>query len=143
MREIAAAPGPPFLMVRAERAFWVQREPLERTSATLQAFREGFWEGARCYDRRGALWPVLGAELVRRPSVLQRVLPSLRVAVRLDVGPPQNPDLPIMVRQLASVLRSGNEFCDHLRIRPEELLSLFEHAQSAEEVIRLAERHGG
>lgn len=74
----------PFLVVRPEVSFWIEREGSSALRATLQAFREGCFDGAECIDERGWLWPVLDASLITDPTLLDRVLPSkpLPVTVR-------------------------------------------------------------
>ena len=135
---VPAAIQPPFLVVRPGTSFWVETRPPEACVTTLQAFQEGCYESAWCYDAAGFEWPIIGATLTRPPSLLQRVLPWRRVAVTLDLGARTPVEVAVVISRIAEVLRSGNEFCDRLKAAPEEILAQMERSTSVADVIRVA-----
>ena len=137
-RSAANDPEPPFLIVRKGQSFWVETRAVDDCSATLQAFHEGCFGDAWCYDSTGGAWPILEARLKQPPSFVHRVLPWKRVAVELHLGARVNADLPRLVSELATVLRSGNEFCESLPAPPAEILARFERARAPAEIIHIA-----
>jgi hypothetical protein len=135
-------PQPPFIVVRKGLAFWVETRPVDNCSATLQAFREGCFRDAWCYDSTGGGWPILEATLKQPPSLSQRMLRWKRVAVELRLGSRVNTDPATLVSELATVLRSGNEFCESLPTPPGELLATIERAPGVADIIHIARTHG-
>jgi hypothetical protein len=140
-RSAANDPEPPFLIVRKGLSFWVETRAVDNCSATLQAFREGCFRDAWCYDSTGGGWAILDATLKQPPSFAQRVLPWKRVAVELHLGSRVTTDPATVASELATVFRSGNEFCDHLPEAPAEVLRRIEAATSMAELIQIAHRY--
>ena len=134
-------PQPPVLIVRPSLAFWVVHGGVRQSRATLQAFREGCFDGAVCYDSSGGAWDVTGATLERPPTIVQRILLHRRIPVTLELGPRRAADLDDLVGRLREVLTSGSDFCDHLGAPAEQVLGEMEAAESAEAVIRVAARY--
>ena len=91
-------PQPPVLIVRPRMAFWVVHDSVRRARATLQAFREGCFDGALCYDASGGSWDVTGAALDRPPTIIQRILLHRRLPVTLELGPRRAADLDDLVQ---------------------------------------------
>jgi hypothetical protein len=131
----------PFLVVRPGEAFWVESCQPDDCSATLQAFRDGSFTGAWCYDATGGEWPIRDACLKRRPSLFDRAFPWKRVPVKLRVGPRAEIDLSTVIARIADVLRSGNAFCEDLRTPPSQILRQFERVRTPADVIDLARRY--
>jgi hypothetical protein len=131
-------PEPPFLVIREGKSFWVESRPLNECSATLQAFREGCFRDACCYDATGGVWPILSAQLKERPSLAQRLLPWRRVAVQLRIGARSEADLKALLSQLAVVLQSEGEFCESLAVPPNQILQRLETARTPSDAIRIA-----
>ena len=134
-------PRPPFLVVRPGEAFWVETCQPDECSATLQAFRDGCFAGASCYDVTGGEWPIRDAILKRRPSLLDRALPWKRLPVILHLGPRVEVDLLTVISRIGDILRSSNEFCEHLRTPPSEMLKQFERARTPADVLEVARRY--
>jgi hypothetical protein len=131
-------PEPPFLVVRMGQSFWIETRAADDCSATLQAFREGCFRDAWCYDSTGSGWPILVAMLKRRPSFLPWLMPWKHVAVELQLGSRINADRAGVLASLATILRSGNDFCDSLRTPPHELLTRFQNARELADIIQVA-----
>jgi hypothetical protein len=129
---------PPYLLIREGKAFWVESRPPSESSATLQAFEEGCFNDAWCYDATGSLWPIMSARLKRHPSFLQRVLPWRRVSVELQVGTPAHVDMAQVISRLAKVLQIDNEFCEYLPVSPMDILRRFETARTPGDIIGIA-----
>jgi len=134
-------PEPPFLFIREGKSFWVESRPLNECSATLQAFREGCFRDACCYDATGGLCPVVNAALKKRPSLAQRLLPWRRVPVELHLGARSQADLKDVVSQLAAVLRSESGFNESAAVPPKDILQRFEGARTPSDVIRIAREY--
>ena len=133
-------PKPPFLVIRERMSFWVETSAANEASATLQAFHEGCFRDASCYDATGGLWRIVGAALTKRPSFLQRMLPWRKVPVQLQLGPRTETTVAEVVSRLAHVLRTDNEFSEHLGASSAELLRRFQSARTPLDIIRIAER---
>jgi hypothetical protein len=131
-------PQPPFLVVRAGQSFWIETRAAGDCSATLQAFREGCFRDAWCYDSTGSGWPILVARLKQRPSFLQWLMPWKQVAVELHLGSRIAADPAGVIASLAAILRSGNEFCDSLRTPPHDLVTRFQNARELADIIQVA-----
>ena len=131
-------PEPPFLVIREGKSFWVEKRPVNECSATPQAFQEGCFRDACCYDATGGVWPIVGAELKERLSVAQRLLPWRRVRVEIQLGARCDVDLGNVLSKLALVLRSQSEFTSSLISPPSELLRRFEAARKPSDVIQVA-----
>jgi hypothetical protein len=132
-------PEPPYLVIRSGRAFWVEHRAPHDCSARLQAFREGCFREAYCYDASGTLWEVADARLKRRLSLFERLFQTRWVPVELHLGPGAPATLEDVVGRLADVLRGDSEFRDHLRESPEALLRRFEGVRNPHELILLAQ----
>ena len=141
MTSVDVGAQPPALIVRPRKAFWVVHDSARRARATLQAFREGCFDGALCYDASGGSWDVTGAALDRPPTIIQRILLHRRLPVTLELGPRRAADLDDLVGRLREVLTSGSDFCDHLGAPAEQVLGEMEAAESAEAVIGVAARY--
>ena len=139
---MSLTPQPPYLVIREGRAFWVEDRSLGETSATLQAFEEGCFHNAWCYDATGSLWPIVTAALKEPPSFLRRLFAWRRVPVQLQFGPPTRVDVPDVVARLAKVLRSDNEFCEHLPSPPTDILNRFGEAHTPGDIISVARDYG-
>lgn len=132
-------PKPPFLIIRKGKSFWVENASLNNWTATLQAFREGCFLEASCYDAAGGMWPITKATLTQRPSLFQRLLPWRRVAVELHLGARVEVDIKHAVSQLEEVLRSDTEFIEFLAISSKVALSRFHDANTHQDVIDIAQ----
>src|SRR5215510_4767200 len=108
---MSSTPQPPYLLIREGKAFWVESRPPSNSLATLQAFKEGCFNDAWCYDATGSLWPIESA-------TLKRVIPWRRVSVELQMGTPARVDVAEVVSRLGRVLRVDNEFCEDLPAPP-------------------------
>jgi hypothetical protein len=135
---MSLTPQPPYLVIREGKAFWVEERSLGETSATLQAFEEGCFHNAWCYDATGSLWPIVIATLKEPPSFLRRLLAWRRVPVQLQFGAPTHVDVPDIVARLAKVLRSDNEFCEYLPDPPTDILHRFAEAHTPSDIISVA-----
>lgn len=135
---MSPTPRPPYLVLREGKAFWVETRPLGETTATLQAFEEGCFHEACCYDASGSLWPVLTATLKGQPSLSGRLFAWRRVPVQLGVGAPTHVGVRDIISRLANVLRSDNEFCEYLPSPPTDILRRFEEALTPSDIIRVA-----
>jgi hypothetical protein len=134
-------PEPPFLVIRHGKSFWVERNEPGSCAATLQAFREGCFSEASCYDETGGLWPIVAANLRQRPSIIHRVLPWLRIPVELRLGSRKQVELREVIAQLVVVLKRDSGFSDYLKDSPAEVLQRFETARTPGDVIRIAGEH--
>lgn len=134
-------PEPPFLIVRPGRSFWVQMSRADECSTTLQAFREGCFRDAWCYDATGGLWPIVEATLMETPSALQRLFAWRRVRVRLHLGPRAQVQPGEVVSRLAVVLLSDTSFTDSLAQEATQILRRFECARTPGEIIQIAREH--
>jgi hypothetical protein len=134
--------NPPYLVVRPGQSFWVETRSPEDCTATLQAFQDGCYTGAWCYDAMGGQWPVVEARLKTRPSFLDRVMPGRRVPVELRIGPRAEVDMADALRRIREVLNSDNEFCEYLNSRTPvtEVLAQFEGARTTADLIAVANR---
>ena len=139
LRCSVTGPAPPFLVVRPQLSFWVERTRHTDVQATLQAHREGCFDGAVCVDASGGLWPVVEARLRDDPKLLDRAVPSRRVPVTLRIGRRKEVSVREVVTYFADILRDESEFCDHLKTPPAFLITLLEACDSIEEVIRVVE----
>ena len=135
---MSLVPRPPYLVLRDGKAFWVEDRPHGEITATLQAFEEGCFHEAWCYDASGNLWPILTATLKVEPSLSARLLAWRRVPVQLGFGTPTPIGVQELVSRLANVLRSDNEFCEYLPSPPMEILRRFEQALTPSDIIRVA-----
>lgn len=135
-------PEPPVLVVRMGQSFWIEARAAGDCAATLQAFREGCFRDAWCYDSTGGGWPILEARLKQRPSFLHRLMPWRQVAVELHLGSRIHADPADVFSRLATILRSGNEFCDSLRTPPHELLPRLQNARDLAVIIQVARTYG-
>jgi hypothetical protein len=140
---MSSTPQPPYLLIREGKAFWVESRPPRNSSATLQAFKEGCFNDAWCYDATGRLWPIDSATLKRQPSFLQRVLPWRRVSVELQMGTPARVDVAEVVSRLGRVLRVDNEFCEYLPAPPIDILNRFKAAHTPKDIIGIAREYDG
>jgi len=131
-------PKPPFLMIRGGQSFWIQRRQAREASATLQAFEEGCFRNAYCYDATGGLWPVVNATLIESSSLLHRSIPWTQVPVELHLGPRTEAPLEEVVLLLAAVLRVKNEFTELLRPSAADILKRFQNAVSPSQIIQIA-----
>jgi hypothetical protein len=113
-----AAPQPPYLCIREDKAFWAETRLVTDISATLQAVKRRCFRNAFCYDASGKLWPVRNATMRDRPSRIP-LSPSRQYPVSLEVGPAHNEDVQEVISRLARILQSDNEFCEYLPIRPQ------------------------
>jgi hypothetical protein len=138
---MSATPQPPYLLIREGKAFWVESRPPSESSATLQAFKEGCFNDACCYDATGSLWPIESATLKGQPSFLQRVLPWRRVSVELQVGTPARVDVAEVVSRLARELRVDNGFCEYLPASPMDILNRFKAAHTPRDIIGIAREY--
>jgi hypothetical protein len=130
-------PAPPFLVIREGKSFWVEERPVNECTATLQAFHEGCFRHACCYDATGRLWPIVRAVLQERPSLAQRLMPWRQVRVEIHFGTRFEIDLRDVVSKLAIVLGSESEFNDSLTVPPRELAKHFESARTPSDLIRM------
>jgi hypothetical protein len=139
---MSPTPRPPYLVLREDKAFWVETRPHGETSVTLQAFQEGCFHEAYGYDAGGSLWPILTATLKGQPSPSARLFAWRRVPVQLGFGAPTPVGMPDIIARLAKVLRSDNEFCDYLPSPPIDILRRFEQALAPSDIIRMAHDYG-
>jgi hypothetical protein len=141
LRCTVASPEPPFLVIRPGVAFWIERAPHSRVRATLQAYRDGCYDGADFIDGRGGAWPVVSASLREAPPPLAWATPAKLMRVKVRLGPRQDVQLGLVVSRLSRIVLSGSEFCDHIRIPPDSLVTLLEECASISEVIGVVEAH--
>lgn len=134
-------PVAPYLVIRRALAYWVEHRPPADCLARLQAFREGCFDDAWCFDATGRIWPIVNARVARRLRLWERISATHWVPIEIELGPHSKPPLPEVVSRLADVLLGPSEFCDHLTEPPEALLQRFEAAGTPEELIRVADEH--
>lgn len=130
-------PKPPFVVIHQGKSFWVEERTVNEWRATLQAFHDGCFKDACCYDATGGLWPVLSAGLRQPPSFVQRLLPWRQVPVEIRLGARSEPDLRDVIRKLEVVLRSESDFSESLDTSPTALLERLEGARMPLDVIRI------
>ena len=135
---MARDPSPPCLMIRDNQAFWIHRDDPRLALATRQAFEDGCFENAWCYDASGGLWPIVGAKEEQPPSRSGRVLPWQKLRVSLALGPRTESALSDIIARLARILRPDNEFVEFSRTSAAEIASRLRLARSPEEVIQIA-----
>jgi hypothetical protein len=120
-------------------AFWVEPAWGPTSSATLQAFKEGCYNGTWVLDSAGVRWPILEAALVRAPSLLEWLLPWRHVPVRLRLGQTTNEGLTVAVEEIRRVLHSpGFDYEGELSL--EEFEAELDTVQSPVALIDLARR---
>jgi hypothetical protein len=136
------APDPPFLVLRPGISFWVEREAHAEMRATLQALRDGCFEGAQCIDGSGGLCPVLAAA-ADRSTIVYRIVPWKRVRVSVRLGPRSEIGLSDLVEALNGALESTTGFRDHLGVQPSELARRLRACGSIAQVIRVVDPAGG
>ena len=129
---------PPFLVVRERQSFWVETRAPEHCTATRQAFLDGCYRDAWCYDSSGGRWQVLAATLKQRQSFIHRVLPWRHLPVVLELGPRVDTDAAELLLRLADILQENHEFCESLRMEPALLLDKLRSAREPAEVIEIA-----
>jgi hypothetical protein len=139
---MSATPQPPYLVIREGKSFWAEARPLGEISATLQAFEEGCFHDAWCYDATGSLWPIVTVTLKQERSLFDRLLPWKRVPVQLEFGAPTLIGVPDIVSRLAKVLESDNDFCEYLPRPAIDILHRFEEARTPSDIIRVARDYG-
>src|SRR5688572_28971653 len=130
---------PSLLIIRSGKAFWVETRPPEDATATLYAFADGCYSGTWWYDSTGGIWTVVEAKLKKRPSLLDRGL-HRSVAVELRFGPRAEADLAEALTRIGEVLRSDNEFCDHLKTPAVQIWAQFESARTTADLVAVASR---
>ncbi|HZM17183.1 MAG TPA: hypothetical protein VFE28_14370 [Candidatus Krumholzibacteria bacterium] len=136
-------PTSPYLVIRRGIAFWLESDAPADCSARLQAFREGCYRDAFCFDATGGLWPIDEARLKRPLSFLERIAVTRWVPIELTLGPRREANVQEVVSSLAQVLLGENEFCEHLPESPDTLLRRFEAARTPQEIVRIAHEHAG
>jgi hypothetical protein len=99
-------PAPPLLFVRPGLAFWVEPAWTGTVEATLQAFEEGCFDGTWCLDSAGVRRPIVRAELVRKPGLLDRLLLWRRMPVRLELGQAGSEPWTAAIEEIRRVLHS-------------------------------------
>ena len=97
-------PVPPLLAIRPRQAFWIEESFQSESACTLQAFRDGCFDGVVYLDSVGQLWPLESVALVATPSWLDRVLPWRLVRVRVILGNGSKADLEDVRERLLSVI---------------------------------------
>jgi hypothetical protein len=117
---------------------WSRSRRSSSSAATLQAFREGCFQHAACYDSTGGLWPIVEAVLTQRPSLAQRLLPWRTIRVEARLGSRSEVGLADIVSRLAEVLDARGAFIDTLRLPAQAVLRRLERAQTPSDVIRIA-----
>jgi hypothetical protein len=132
---------PPLLFVRPNLAFWVESNSDGYTSATLQAFGEGCFEGTWCLDVAGGRWEISQATLVEKPRLLDRLLPWRRVRVDVQLGPRMQANVSEVVEELCQIL-SDPEYEWFKGPSPDELRSRLRMARTFEDVISVAKTDG-
>ena len=137
--EPTAMMNAPFLIIRPGKAFWVETRSPGEATATLRAFAEGCYSNTWWYDSTGGVWTVVEAKLKRRPSLLDRGL-HRPVGVELRFGPRAEGDLASALIRLGEVLRSGNEFCEHLKAPAAQIRAQFERARTTADLVAVASR---
>jgi len=130
-------PQPPFLVIREGQAFWIHKTPSLEALATLQAFQEGCFDQACCYDASGGLWRIVNATLKKPTSLMERTIPWRKVLVHLDLGPRSDAALEEVISRLEQILRDGNEFCEFSET-PAQILRRFRSARTPSEIIQVA-----
>jgi len=130
-------PSPPYLVIRTGLAFWVETRPTDDCSARLQAFEEGCYRDAFCFDATGGLWPILDARLKRRPSFMDRLFGISWIPVELMLGQRRDAAVSEIVSHLADVLQNP-EFTEYSRTPPDILLGRLQRTRSPEELIDAA-----
>lgn len=136
---MSSVPEPPFLVIRPAIAFWVERDPITECTATVQAVREGCFDEAACYDRTGGEWPIEGSRYRQDPTLRSRLLPWTRIPVELRLAARRTVSPGEIVARLTDVLQSDTPFREALGRPPDELRALFTQAETAAEIIRIAE----
>jgi hypothetical protein len=129
--------APPFLIIREGVSFWVDTRPLEHCTATPQAFREGCFQDAWCYDVAGAGRPIIAATMLE-PSTLDKLSLWKQFPVQLTLGSCVPTDLDRVASKMAVVLRSDNEFCELSQRSREDHLAKLKGAQTMADLIEIA-----
>jgi|RhiMethySRZTD1v2_1073278.scaffolds.fasta_scaffold1472241_2 hypothetical protein len=130
-------PKPPFLVIRERQSFWIEQNPPNLASVTPQAFEEGCFRDACCYDATGSLWRVTSAVLKTSPSVVQRTMPWRQVQVELHLGEPAQFPVADVVSLLALILQQENEFTDSIDSLA-DVIKRFREAVTPADIIRVA-----
>ena len=136
---MTSTPLPPVLVIREERAFWVEKLPTDTWTATLQAINEGCFASSHCYDATGCLWPILKAELQHNPTLMERLLPWRRVPIRLSLGDPKIPAIPVVVSMLARTFES--EALEFSFTTQDEMLQQLANLSSPADLIAIVESY--
>jgi hypothetical protein len=132
-------PQPPLLFVRPQLAFWVEPSWTGTSSATLQAFNEGCYQGTWCYDSAGFGWPIVRAAFARPPSFIERLLRWRRVPVRFSLGEPFPQPVSAVAAQLLAILTAhGDEYYGKPPIN--DLKAALTNAQTPGALIQAAAR---
>lgn len=125
--------------MRKGKSFWIENASPEDCSATLQAFQEGCFLEAACYDAAGGMWPIINVKLKQTPSLVQRLLPWRRVAVELHIGNRVVVDVKHVISQLAEVLHSDSTFNEFLAVSSKEALTRFQDAATHQDIIDIVQ----
>jgi hypothetical protein len=132
-------PIPPLLFIRPKLAFWTQSEWNDSPSATLQAFREGCFEGTWCLDSGGQSWPIVAATLTSPASFLDKLLSWRRLPVALTLGPPTPAVLDEAIEALCEILSDPeSDFPFELGTSPVATQEALRGAESVPELISIA-----
>ena len=131
-------PEPPFLVIRKGKSFWVESDSTTNCAATLQAFREGCFFEASCYDATGGMWPIVDASLKRPPSILQRLMVWRRVPIELRFGIRTEVGVKEIVSELAAVLVRESEFTESLGVSSKAALERVELIRTHNDIIQVA-----
>jgi hypothetical protein len=89
---IAFSPGDSFLVVHELPSI-----------GTPLSFKRGYFSALQLYDSAGALWRVIRAEPEIPLSSLDRLL-NRRISIRLQLGPPERPDVRTVANQLCALV---------------------------------------
>jgi hypothetical protein len=130
--------SPPYLVIRKGISFWVETRPVNSVSATLQAFEEGCYSGAVCYDSSGNLWPVEHAVLRVRPSFVYKLFPWRQLLVELRLGVQAAVEVADIIALLEAILRSDSKLDGHLRESSEVNMEHLKGVRTAQELIEAA-----
>ena len=125
------------------RAFWLEPFWNPAPTTTLQAFREGAFEGAWCLDASGTRWPIVAAQLSGAPSLLHRLFPRRRLSVQRSLGQPEPAQHAAVADALCQVLQEPeSEFPYYaLNISPDAMQLQLRRVSSLSALIDLVKAH--
>lgn len=131
---------PPYLVIREQLSCWVETRQVHEWTVTPQSFSHGCFQNAWLYDANGHLWPIINAELDRRPTIVNHLMPWRQLPVRMGFGSCLKSEVKDVLIKLSRILETKSEFSENLDMDPREILESLKRARTPLGLIQIAEK---